>query len=260
MHLNSALRPLLSRRLWLAVGLIGTSMIQGYAASEAPDAPPRYPDSVHVANGCHISSVAYLARFAAEFPAERGEPIVLVVPTLGGEKRPHTIAVITWQGWWWGRDEYYGVFPLGVRSKSTKTVDRLNRPAAAAYVRFSRQRCQQAAYHRENPEARLLSTIELAHQVSTAAGLLPCQSTTFWITDGDREYPLVFFRPAKDWIAVYDPQHGTCVGECSAKDDAKIVAAIAAKFGYHLENLRADASDTRGALVAANLSHTGGGQ
>ncbi len=72
--------------------------------------PPAFPDAGHVPNGCYLSTAAYLARFAAAFPAERATNVAIAPRGFGGL---HTIALLTWRGEWWGRDEYFGVFRLG---------------------------------------------------------------------------------------------------------------------------------------------------
>ena len=78
--------------------------------------PPVFADAAHVANGCYISAVAYLAKFSTAFPAERGEPAAFVLPSAGGSNQPHTLAIVSWRGEWWARDEYFGVVPLGFSS------------------------------------------------------------------------------------------------------------------------------------------------
>ncbi|MEJ1970965.1 MAG: hypothetical protein WDM96_00090 [Lacunisphaera sp.] len=78
--------------------------------------------------------------------------------------------------------------------------------------------------------------------------------TIFWVKDGAREIPLVFFRPTPGVIAVYDPVHGTGLTECAGGNDAKITALIAARFGYRVEDFRADTtSDTAFAASVASL-------
>ena len=78
----------------------------------APSAPPSYPDDSHVFNGCHLSTIRYLARYLSQYPGERGEPLVINLRNADGAIRTHTIALISWQGQSWGRDEYFGVFAL----------------------------------------------------------------------------------------------------------------------------------------------------
>ncbi len=65
-----------------------------------------------MANGCYVSTIAFLARFQAEFPGERGVPLVMVRRNANTVRWSHTIALVSWRGEWWGRDEYYGVFAL----------------------------------------------------------------------------------------------------------------------------------------------------
>lgn len=243
MNPHSAARPVALPRRFLLVASLVLSVATATAATTkatAEDAPPFFNDAAHVLNGCHLSSIAYLARFTAEFPAERGEPVVLIVPNGDGVKRPHTIALLTWKGTWWGRDEYFGVFRIGARVDSGVTADDLTDRATTLISRISSRASRNAGYRRPPVATGRLSSAELSREATVAASLIPHPSTTYWITDGGREYPLVFFRPSPGTIAVYDPHRGTGVAECAATDDSRVVAMVAARLGYNASSVRAE--------------------
>jgi len=84
--------------------------------------------------------------------------------------------------------------------------------------------------------------------------IIPFPHAIFWVNDGTREVPLVFFRPSLGEIAVYDPAHGTGVGECSIKEDVKVVSLVATRMGYRTDGIHSDFSGATGTLVAANGS------
>src|SRR5271170_721219 len=67
----------------------------------APVAPPHYTIDEHVFNGCHLSTIAFLARFHADFPAEHGEALIVLMRNAGGVRKAHTVALISWRGSWW---------------------------------------------------------------------------------------------------------------------------------------------------------------
>ena len=78
--------------------------------------------------------------------------------------------------------------------------------------------------------------------------------TIYWVRDGKREIPLVFFRPAPGQIAVYDPAFGTGVAKCSQPDDAKVVAAVASRMGYRADVVRAELNLPTQVAAASNLN------
>ncbi len=217
--------------------------------------PPAYPDSDHVLNGCHLSSIRFLNRYLAEFPAERGETLVVSMRNADGSTQAHTIALISWQGQAWCRDEYYGVFPLDCAAESNPNLDRLSARAERKLEKHAQMMVAtgQAAARSESPTH--LSAEQNLRDVTTAASLIPYSTKIFWVRSGNRELPMVFFRPDGKHIAVYDPAHGTSTAVCSATDDAKIVLLVASRLGYRVESVRRELTLTPPALLAsANLA------
>ena len=217
--------------------------------------PPAFPDAGHVPNGCYLSTTAYLTRFTAEFPAERAAPVA-IAPC--GFSAKHTIALLSWRGEWWGRDEYFGVFALN------RTV--AGNPDPAALARWAEHLLAKHAmravkagrgdYAPAAPDA--LPARELAALVRAAAAALPRANEIFWVHGGREAVPFLLFHPAAGVIAVYDPLHGTATAETKLTDGETIVGLIAAKFGYRVTAVRPDTSFTTGALVAGFSPATGG--
>lgn len=222
--------------------------------------PPSYPDRAHVSNGCHLSTITYLARLKEQYPAESGEPLVIQVVNYDGSVTSHTIALLTWEGQMWCRDEYFGVFRLGCKVDARPSHDRLVAKAETMLKQHEQKMMREGGVTPCPVPPSKMSAEQRTMEVRAMTQFIPFSTTVYWVHSGKCEVPLAFFRPAPGQVAVYDPQHGTCLGECSVKDDAKIVAAVAAKLGYQAAGLRADATNTRGTLVASNEVHMGGGQ
>lgn len=239
MSTNPASAAASLRSVFFAVVLVA-SAAAGRADSPAPLAPPHYPDSTHIFNGCHLSAMAYLAHFRAEFPAEHGRPLVVQMMNADGRIRSHTMALVSWRGEWWVRDEYFGVFPLECAATETNPA-RLTARTERCYARHVATVAHDAVRPPE-PPARF-SAEQRAHDVTAAAAKLPVAHTVYWIKDGAREIPVVFFRPTPGVVAVYDPVRGTGMTTCNGGNDAKITALVAASFGYRVEDIRADAAD-----------------
>jgi hypothetical protein len=202
-------------------------------------APPAYPDSVHVLHGCFISTVAYLARFQAEFSDERAASIVVELREFLGL---HTVAVISWRGAWWGRDEFFGIFPLNVKVAREPDAAHLERAIAFALDRHAKNEVRRGrAGYAPRPPATL-PIAERARIVSQAAALLPCPSEVFWLGGDREEIPVLFFQPAPGWVALYDPLIGTAQAQCAATNPAAIVKTVATQMGYQVRHLRRDFS------------------
>jgi len=238
-----SLRSLLAALVFAAAG-------SSQAAGPAVSAPPHFPDAVHVFNGCHLSTLAYLNRFTAEYPAEGGQPVVVQMRNADGTVRAHTMALVTWAGAWWIRDEYFGVFPLDQRVKGATDLAALTLRAERLYARHA-QAALRAGTARPPEPPKQFSAAQRARDVAAAATLIPVAHILFWVTDGAREIPVLFFRPAPGVVAVYDPVHGTGVVECASRDDAKITTLIAGKLGYRVAGIRPEAGVLNGTLVAA---------
>jgi hypothetical protein len=198
--------------------------------------PPVFPDVVHVANGCYVSAVTYVARFSAAFPAERAEPAAFVLPNAGGGDQPHTLAIVSWHGEWWARDEYFGVVPLGCPSASPWNPRLAQLRADAGFRRVAASQRREAVALREKtlrPPGRMGPDWRLA-EVLAAQGILPFPSQIHWLHDGMRLIPFLYFRPGADRFAVYDPAIGTASAVSLAGDEASLVAAAVTRLGYAL--------------------------
>ncbi len=226
--------------LRLALALLVLPVVASSAARAAVVTPPHYPDATHVYNGCHLSTLAYLAKFNAEFPAEQGQPIVVQLLNADGYTRSHTMSLISWHGDWWIRDEYYGVFSLNCTTKAVSDLAQLQALAERIYARHAAEMSRRSDAPHVPVVPSRLSVEQRIHDVRLAADKVPMAHTIYWVKDGKREVPLVFFRPAPGQIAVYDPAFGTGVAQCSQPDDAKVVAAVASRMGYRADQVRAE--------------------
>jgi hypothetical protein len=221
-----------------------------FAVATAPateSAPPDFPDAVHVENGCYVSATAYLAKFSAAFPAEHALTLT-VQPRNYGE--PHTLALVSWQSRWWGRDEYGGVFEVGRAVGDGRLTESLRLAAETALGRRAARLAKSGRIAIAPATPANLSAARRAHEVATATALLPVRAEPFLVRSGDREIPFLFFRPAAGKIAVYEPVSGTATAETAMTDPAKVVAAVATRLGYRVDSVRPDLSGLRGALVA----------
>jgi hypothetical protein len=202
-------------------------------------APPHFPDEIHVPNGCFISTVAFVARFRAAFPAERAQPMVVELKKFYGL---HTITVLSWRGEWWGRDEYFGVFALDRRVDRHPDPARLVGRAERALDEHAEDLVASGRARWELPHPRTLPASVRLHHLSNAAVSLPCPSERFWVAGGTEEVPLLFFRPLPGLVCVYDPATGTAQAETAATGAASIVRTFATGLGYPVKAIRADAA------------------
>jgi hypothetical protein len=185
---------------------------------------------VHVANGCYVSAAAYIARFTAAYPAERSEPAAVVLPNADGSSKPHTVAIVSWHGAWWARDEYYGTVDL--RSPSarpwdpvtvTRRLERAFRHRAAGQPPRQPDRVPDGA----DPQEWRLGQIEAARM------LLPVDGRIIWLRSGFEDLPFLFFRRAGEGgFAVYDPGFGTVQAVSRVSEPDTLVAAVAERLGY----------------------------
>lgn len=223
--------------------------------ADAAATPPAFPDAGHVPNGCYLSTTAYLTRFAAEFPAERAVPVAMSPRGFGGR---HTVALLTWRGEWWVRDEYFGVLALNRTVAGNPDPAALTRWAALLLAKYAvtEVKAGRRDYAPTAPET--LPARELAALVRAAAAALPRASEILWVHGGGEAVPFLFFRPSAGVIAVYNPLHGTATAETELTDGGTVVGLIAAKFGYPVAAVRPDTTYATGALVAALSPATGG--
>lgn len=194
-------------------------------------APPHHPDTVHVPEGCYVSTVAYLARFSAEFPADWGAPFTAF---LASNRWHHTVALVTWRGEWWLRDEFLGVRRLNLPVASPAISETVARRAEAAIGRMASQVSRTL-------RARIAGVgrrFDAAQEVAKAAALLPSPGEVFLVSSLDREIPVLFFRPCPGSIALYDPNFGTATAETAATNSASIVEAVAQRLGYKVTSVR----------------------
>ncbi|MDP3073101.1 MAG: hypothetical protein Q8N18_22600 [Opitutaceae bacterium] len=245
MHLTFSPRSLglrcLTGRALAAAALVfmftAPPLLSAARAAPGPATPPDFPDTTHVREGCYISSVAYVARFAAEFPGEFGAPCS-VHPRIYPKR--HTVALVTWAGEWWLRDEFAGVMRLNLPAASREITETVRRRAEVTLDRRVRGLTS-------SERARILSlglhgsrTLDAAHEIAEAARLLPYASALYRVESNGREIPVLFFRPSPGWIALYDPHFGTATAETDSPRDAAIVEAIAERLGYRVTSVRRD--------------------
>ena len=215
--------------------------------------PPSYPDAAHVPNGCHLSAIRYLSRYLSDFPGERGEPLVINMVNADRSRKMHTMALISWHGQAWCRDEYFGAFALGCPLVARPNLARLSARAEACYQEHARMLIHMAGMTQRREASEDLSSEDRFHEVTQAAWIIPFPTTIFWVRSGREEFPVAFFRPGGRQVAVYDPMNGTSVAKCSILDDAKVVSLVAARLGYRSDGVRREAFGSGGTfLVAAN--------
>jgi hypothetical protein len=214
-------------------------------------APPHHPDAVHLPEGCYLSSLAYLAKFAAEFPAEQGTVHTAFLPAKPGH---HTVALMTWRGEWWLRDAFLGVIRLRVPATVRADADNLARRVAVTLEqqvsRLTPNRRDRVARAGEDAERR----IDAARAVADAARLLPGPSTVFLVAADGRNIPVLFFRHGSGSVALYDPEIGTGAAETDHPRDTAVVEALARSMGRRVTSVWIDPRR----LVAAGRRSGGG--
>lgn len=223
----------------LRLGLIALSFAFAFPvqASDSDEKPPVFADTVHVQNGCYLSTARYLAGFRASFPAERGDNVTVEPRGFAGK---HTIALVTWRGGWWGRDEYFGVFSLGLPVAGNPDPHALADFATRRFVKHARREvnARRAQYASDSPPA--LTTSEVIRFVRLASAITTTPGEVFWARSGIDAVPFLFFRPAAGLVAVYNPNHGTATAETTLSDAAHIVGLVAAKLGYSVIGVSRD--------------------
>ncbi len=240
-----------------ALTLMYTSTLLSFAATSAPApvTPPDFPDTTHVREGCFISSVAYLAKFAAEFPGEYGAPVSVhprIYPT------PHTVALVTWAGEWWLRDEFVGVFRLNLPVASREITESVRHRAEVALDRRVRGLSRQERESILSLGLHGNRAVDAAREVAAAANLIPFDGEHFRIVSGGREVPVLFFRPSPGRIAVYDANFGTASAATDIADSATIVRLVAEQLGYRAASVRPAVSLVKGEIIAAAGAFAGG--
>ncbi len=214
-------------------------------------APPDFPDTVHLENGCYLSALVYIAQFTAAFPGERAAPLT-VRPRNFDE--PHTIALLSWNGRWWGRDEYCGVFEIRSSVGNGVITASVKKMAETALGYRASQLARQGRVTIAPPTPPDLPVALRARDVALARMLLPLATEQFWIRSAGREIPVLFFRPTAERVAVYDPQNGTATAETANTDAAEIVALVAARLGYRSESVHREPLVLPPVLIASHAS------
>jgi hypothetical protein len=229
------------------------AMSAAHATLREDSSPPAFPDSVHVPNGCFLSTYAYLKRFRAEFPNEHGRELNIVARFADQRDQPHTLALVSWRGSWWLRDEHFGVFALGASAELHADSEELRVRAKSVTEKFSMNQVITGRCEKPKPPPGGLSPEQRLEHVIDAAEIIAEPSEVFLLQSGAAQLAFLFFRPKPGWIGVYDPVKGTATSECASRNGAAIVRAVAAKLGYAV----GDISIVRGAgsgmpqLVAA---------
>ncbi len=245
-----------SPRSPLGALLFAFVVTSSFARAELPEpvsasAPPSFPDTIHMENGCYLSALVYIAHFTAAFPKERAVPLT-VRPRNFHE--PHTIALLSWNGRWWGRDEYCGVFEVRSAVGNGTVTASVRSTAEAALGFHSSQLARRGRVTIAPPTPPDLPLAHRARDVTVARMLLPIATEQYWIRSGGREIPLLFFRPTPDRVAVYDPQNGTATAETTVTDAAQIVALVAARLGYRCESVHRETLAHPAVLIASTAA------
>jgi hypothetical protein len=230
---------------------VDRSPVANDPSAAALSAPPAFPDSAHIPNDCHLSTVAYLTRYLAMYPSESGEPLVLAMHNDAGQSWHHTVAIISWHGQTWCREEHFGVFALDCSFAQRPNPNRLAIKAESALRNHARLVMGRSGADPLTPPPSDLSAAEKIQDVTAAVHMVPFPATVYWIRNGKTETPMAFFRPNSRQIAVYEPLHGTCLAECASHDDARIVALVAARIGFRVNGVRAGFSSEKADLVAS---------
>lgn len=224
-------------RLLRSLVLLGLAALVP-ALAAAPDAPPAYADGRYLVNGCHISTEAYLARFTREFPAERGEILTFMRRNVAGVPVSHTVALVTWAGKWWVRDDTAGVVGLGRPTTETNRKEL----AAAAERALDRTGPGGRRGRRERPGWLNSGDVELSparrmREVEAAAGMAPWPSLIFVVRTDRGDVPVLFFRRSEREVGVYEPTFGSCLAETGIGDAAAIVKLAVEGLGRTVEGV-----------------------
>jgi hypothetical protein len=226
--------------LMVLVGAEAMAREVAVATTRRPTRPPVYATSVQAYNGCHIATLAYLKRFRADFPDEVAEALHITMRNPDGLRTGHTMALVSWRGAWWCRDDRLGVFRLDAPIGDSPESRRLK----AAAERALDERMSGGTRVRAEAVVPAVVTSDTAanrhEEVRKAARLLPLPSATFWVREGHSEKPFLFFRLAANVIAVYDPMHGTAVAETAEEEAAAVVRLVASRLGYKVSSVRTE--------------------
>ena len=124
-------------------------------------------------------------------------------------RRPHTIALLSWQGQWWCRDEYFGVFTLDRPVEAKPDMKQLVLRAETMLEKHVKTVMRTAVAASRSAPPTSMSSEQRLREVAVVARTVPFSTTIFWVKCGSRELPVAFFRPTAQQIAVYDPLHSS---------------------------------------------------
>ncbi len=186
----------------------------GVSAAPAKEgSPPWWPDKIYAANGCFLSASAYVARLVSTYPAAKASTQTVEIPSCRG----HTIAVVSWNGVKYGRDQYIGVFKIG---------DGDPQASFEAALRRWRQEKRTHPYPERRPHsmAERRAEVLLARSIMAFAKteLLPVNTPTGVVT-------VLTWRTPTGELAIYEPTLGTAVGS-TAGTVAEATRCLLAQF------------------------------
>lgn len=157
--------------------------------------PPWWPDEHFVANGCFVSTSAYLHKLRERYPGVPTRAAHVRLPT-GAH---HTIAVVHWHNRNYGRDVFLGVFRI--RGELQDSFDR----AWAAWLSRGGQ------YGFKEP--RVATLAERAQELELAAKILAfAHPTLIHVASKNGLVPLLWWLTPEGDLAVYEPTIGTAFG------------------------------------------------
>jgi hypothetical protein len=232
--------PCRSISLRVATGILGMTPVAAETresiASRDPNAllassaiPPDYPDQYHVTNGCYISTHGYIAKFKTAFPEERAEPIT-ILPRRGGIRKPHTVALISWRGRWWLRDEYFGITSVRLPVTPAITPERIADRVAGICGQDSMTRVE-----KNSGSSTIAPEFSLEQRLSDvlgAAAVIRGEAEVYLVHSGATRIPMLYFPLRPGVVAVYDPHYGTALATSNTTDGLKVVPLVAQTLGY----------------------------
>jgi hypothetical protein len=167
-------------------------LLPSATGKDAMSAPPCYPDKIHVSNGCHLSTVRYLAQFKSDYPDEQGEVLEISLPDAC---RNHSVALVTWHGRLWCRDEYVGVFPLECRAEPRPKPEVLVEWTEYLFRQQAARLIQRDGAANTHFTRGPMSKEQRLAEVARAEQIIPFRTTVFWIRCKNQEIPVIFFAP-----------------------------------------------------------------
>ena len=161
-------------------------------ATTLPSAPPWWPDSYYVKNGCYISAFVYMARLREHYPDTAAETVTVLL----SNGTSHTIVTIKWGDRLYLRDPFVGV--AAIEGPPQRSFDR-----ALALWRGSEGR--------HTYDERSLATREERHrEIHLAAELIAFAHPEIVLTQYRGQIVTVLsWKTPTGEIALYEPTFGT---------------------------------------------------